>query len=450
MGCLSLLFFLSLLNLTGKKRKHKPKTLPSFPSVFIVWVSSVFLFHFLCFSVFCSFSTGGSQESVEHLPLHDPSPTVLQSLSYTGTPIAVSVGTEHLNEVSNSVVSAETWLKTHVLSHYPATKITTIVVGNTVFCNRNRHQEMGLVLPSVKNIFHSLTRWGLERDIKVSASLSSDCFNPSSATYKDGLSHIFIKPILAFLENTNSTYLINPPPDFYPSPEDTLTLVSSHTESMKNIGVFNLNKINVLIETPREAKPISRKLSFMDSNVVEPFPARPTPLGPAQSPTVYSVPAFVAKSPLPPLIVTSSPPPFSLPSAPKLAPVFAPSHPPYGFNLPPPCSPRPPPALGAVSTAVWCVAKPNVPAETLQGAMDYACGDGGADCSAIKPQGSCYAPDTVVAHASYAFNSYWQKNKRNGGTCSFGGTAMIINANPSKPSFSPHFGYFKHTIIYDN
>lgn len=80
---------------------------------------------------------------------------------------------------------------------------------------------------------------------------------------------------------------------------------------------------------------------------------------------------------------------------------------------------------------MWCVAKPSVPAETLQEAMDYACGVGGAECDEIQPNGNCYNPDTIVAHASFAFNSYWQKTKVNGGSCSFGGTAMLINSDPS-------------------
>lgn len=78
------------------------------------------------------------------------------------------------------------------------------------------------------------------------------------------------------------------------------------------------------------------------------------------------------------------------------------------------------------------MAKPSVPAETLQEALDYACGEGEADCEAIKEEGNCYYPDTLVAHASYAFNSYWQKTKANGGTCGFGGTAIIITSDPSK------------------
>ncbi|KAK1323488.1 Glucan endo-1,3-beta-glucosidase 13 [Acorus calamus] len=63
--------------------------------------------------------------------------------------------------------------------------------------------------------------------------------------------------------------------------------------------------------------------------------------------------------------------------------------------------------------------------------MDYACGEGGADCGDIGPKGRCFYPDTVVAHASFAFNSYWQRTKRVGGSCSFGGTAVLISDDPS-------------------
>ncbi|AQK92438.1 PLASMODESMATA CALLOSE-BINDING PROTEIN 2 isoform X2 [Zea mays] len=78
----------------------------------------------------------------------------------------------------------------------------------------------------------------------------------------------------------------------------------------------------------------------------------------------------------------------------------------------------------------WCVASPSASATALRVALDYACGQGGADCSAIQQGGSCFSPDTVRDHASYAFNSYYQKNPVQT-SCDFGGTAALTTADPS-------------------
>ncbi|XP_020674055.1 glucan endo-1,3-beta-glucosidase 12-like [Dendrobium catenatum] len=78
----------------------------------------------------------------------------------------------------------------------------------------------------------------------------------------------------------------------------------------------------------------------------------------------------------------------------------------------------------------WCVASPTASQTALQVALDYACGYGGADCSEIQAGANCYNPDTVKDHASYAFNSYYQKNPIPT-SCDFGGTAIITNVNPS-------------------
>lgn len=88
---------------------------------------------------------------------------------------------------------------------------------------------------------------------------------------------------------------------------------------------------------------------------------------------------------------------------------------------PPPLAP---PMLPGAGQTLWCVAKPTVPDPIIQEAMDYACGSG-AECDSILPSGACYHPNTVLAHASFAFNSYWQQNKATGGT------ATIITRDPS-------------------
>ncbi|CAK8565463.1 unnamed protein product [Lathyrus sativus] len=82
------------------------------------------------------------------------------------------------------------------------------------------------------------------------------------------------------------------------------------------------------------------------------------------------------------------------------------------------------------SGSSWCIASPSSSQRALQIALDYACGYGGADCSAIQAGGSCYNPNSVHDHASFAFNKYYQENPVPN-SCNFGGTAVITNTNPS-------------------
>lgn len=96
---------------------------------------------------------------------------------------------------------------------------------------------------------------------------------------------------------------------------------------------------------------------------------------------------------------------------------------------PPPMAP-PSPSMSPTS-AYWCVAKPSVPDPIIQEAMNFACGSG-ADCHSIQPNGPCFKPNTLWAHASFAFNSYWQRTKATGGSCTFGGTGMLVTVDPSK------------------
>ncbi|MBA0876302.1 hypothetical protein Goshw_021298, partial [Gossypium schwendimanii] len=73
----------------------------------------------------------------------------------------------------------------------------------------------------------------------------------------------------------------------------------------------------------------------------------------------------------------------------------------------------------------WCVTNGKANEKKLQAELDYACGEGEADCSPIQPGATCYNPNTLEAHASYAFNSYYQKNTRVTSTCKFGGAAYV-------------------------
>ncbi|XP_044494684.1 glucan endo-1,3-beta-glucosidase 4-like [Mangifera indica] len=79
----------------------------------------------------------------------------------------------------------------------------------------------------------------------------------------------------------------------------------------------------------------------------------------------------------------------------------------------------------------WCIADEQTPDSELQQATDWACGAGGANCTNIQVSQPCYYPNTVKDHASYAFNSYFQKYRSKGGSCYFKGAAMITELDPS-------------------
>ncbi|KAJ0110788.1 hypothetical protein Patl1_01944 [Pistacia atlantica] len=89
----------------------------------------------------------------------------------------------------------------------------------------------------------------------------------------------------------------------------------------------------------------------------------------------------------------------------------------------------------------WCVANGEVGKEKLQAALDFACGEGKADCRPIQPGSSCYDPNTLEAHASFAFNSYYQKMSRAGGSCYFGGAAHVVTQPPKYGACELPTGY---------
>ncbi|XP_059308301.1 PLASMODESMATA CALLOSE-BINDING PROTEIN 3 [Lycium ferocissimum] len=80
--------------------------------------------------------------------------------------------------------------------------------------------------------------------------------------------------------------------------------------------------------------------------------------------------------------------------------------------------------------ATWCVARSDASEQSLQSALDYACYSG-ADCAPISANGLCYLPNTIQAHASYAFNGFYQRMNRAPGSCDFAGTATIAKTDPS-------------------
>jgi hypothetical protein len=183
--------------------------------------------------------------------------------------------------------------------------------------------------------------------------------------------------------------------------------------SERNFGLFNVDEtpvynVGLLQTSPSSSSPPSPAASSPTASSPPPTPAIPTPAAPAPA-----TPAVPAVYPPPPAATT---PPAS-PSGP-----VAPPAPPTQQQQP----------LGKT----WCVAKPGAAMQDLTNALNYACGEGGANCVPIQPGNPCYQPNTLNSHASYAFNSYYQLNGRNYWNCYFGNTGVITITDPSKSSCS--------------
>ncbi|CAN1297150.1 Glucan endo-1,3-beta-glucosidase 3 [Linum perenne] len=83
----------------------------------------------------------------------------------------------------------------------------------------------------------------------------------------------------------------------------------------------------------------------------------------------------------------------------------------------------------------FCVAKERADRKQLQAALDWACGPGRVDCSPMLKGEPCYQPDNVIAHATFAFNAYYQRMAKSPGSCDFKGVAAITTTDPSKQLF---------------
>nr|XP_010905646.1 glucan endo-1,3-beta-glucosidase 13 [Elaeis guineensis] len=430
-----------------------------------------FYFYLLIFMLPLLGLTDAGQEAIQLVNLQELNPFSLHSPPHTTSPlpIAVSVTEAELSIVSSSVLAAESWLKTHVLAHLPSTRITTIVLGKGVLCDRNHEHQWGLVLPSVKNLYYCLVRRGLLEKIKVSAAFSSNCFHYSHFSISGGdLKQDILKPLLGFLQDNTLAYSIDSSSEFSHQPDNDEWVYSIHRVALEELGFSSIRDLRLVKQSSKQE---SRKLpppfilpspitplppipfapvpkshfSFVPNGAPSEIPTNPpnepqvpSPMpnaSPLRAPASTPMPVFPPPSPPAPAPKPIARPPFThmTPHSPAAPPTY--SLPPIVFPPSMPCpvpAPEPAPGPGEEQKGgLWCVAKPTVPAEKLQGAMDYACGEGGADCKEIRPNGRCYYPDTVVAHASYAFNSYWQKTKHTGGSCSFDGTAVLITSDPS-------------------
>ncbi|OMO80546.1 Glycoside hydrolase, family 17 [Corchorus capsularis] len=145
---------------------------------------------------------------VTHVRLADSHPSLIKYFASTNTSLFLSIPNTFLPAMAADYPVALLWVYTHVASH-PESKIKLISVGEL----SGEKDDYTSVIPAIWNVHRALQTLGLNTT-KVSTTLSfsstiTTANPPSSAQFIEPATEPMIKPLLHFLNQTKSPFLIN-------------------------------------------------------------------------------------------------------------------------------------------------------------------------------------------------------------------------------------------------
>lgn len=395
-------------------------------------------------------------QKITHIRLYDADPDILKALAKTKIRVIISVPNNQILAIGSSNTTAATWIGRNVAAYYPETLITAIAVGDEVLTTGPSLAP--LLMLAIESLYSALVAADLHTQIKIStpnaASIILDPFPPSQAFFNQSMSSVLTQ-LLQFLSRTQSPLMMNLYPYYVfmqnkgivpidnslfkpltPSKEmvdpNTLLHYTNVLDAMIDSVYFsmtNLNTTDVVIlvtESGWPSKGDSKEpyatidnADTYNSNLIKHIIDRSgTPLHPEITSSVYIYELFNEDLRSPPLSEAN----WGLFHG-NTTPVYLLHVSGSGTFL-----------ANDTTNQTYCIAMDGVDKRTMQAALDWACGPGRANCSEIQPGEACYQPNDVKNHASYAFDSYYQKEGASAGSCDFKGVAMITTTDPSHGS----------------
>ncbi|KAJ9183136.1 hypothetical protein P3X46_007041 [Hevea brasiliensis] len=388
---------------------------------------------------------------ITHVRIYDTDAHMLNALANTGIEVMVGVTNEEVLGIGKSPAAAAAWINKKVASYVPSTNITAIAVGSEVLTSIPN--AAAVLVPAMNYLHKALVASNLNFQVKVSTPQSLDViprpFPPSTATFNSTW-NCTIYQLLQFLKNTNSYYMLNAYPYygyttgngifpidyalFRPLPSvkqivdpNTLSHYNSMFDAMVDatyyaIDAFNISGIPIIVtETgwpwlggANEPDATVENAETFNNNLIRHVL---NDSGPPSQPTI-PINTYIYEL----FNEDKRPGPVSEKS---WGIFFTNGTAVYTLSLS--SSNR----ITGNSSVTYCVVKQNVDSGKLQEGLNWACGQGGANCTAIQQGQPCYIPDTYQNHASYAYNDYYQKMRSAGGTCDFDGTATTTTVDPS-------------------
>jgi len=395
-------------------------------------------------------------QKIKHVRLYDADPDILKALAHTNIRVILGVPNDQLIAIGSSNATAAAWIDRNVAAYYPDTLITAVAVGDEVLTTIP--STAPLLFPAIQSLYNALVASNLHTQIKVStphsASIILDPFPPSQAFFNTSMTQ-YLLPIFKFLSKTQSPLMMNLYPYYVfmenkgvvplenslfkpltPSKEmvdpNTLLHYTNVYDAMIDSTYFSLKNLNIsdvvvlVTETGWPSKGDSKEpyatvdnADTYNSNLIKHVYDRGgTPLHPETTSSVYIYELFNEDLRTSPISEAN----WGLFYG-NTTPVFLLHVSGSGTFL-----------ANDTTNQTYCIAMAGVDTKTLQTALDWACGPGRANCSEIQPGEPCYQPNNVQSHASYAFDSYYQKQGRASGSCDFKGVAMVTTSDPSKYS----------------
>ncbi|KQK19723.2 glucan endo-1,3-beta-glucosidase 14 [Brachypodium distachyon] len=148
--------------------------------------------------------------------LYDADPRVLSAFSGSGVDFTVGLPDNLVPKLAADPSAAAAWVKSNLLPHLPATRITAVTVGNEVLTGDDPAMLKSL-LPAMESLHAALMACKATSRVVVTTAHSlavlSSSFPPSGAAFRRELLP-YMTPLLSFLAKTNSPFLVNAYPYF--------------------------------------------------------------------------------------------------------------------------------------------------------------------------------------------------------------------------------------------
>lgn len=148
--------------------------------------------------------------------IYDTNPEVLTAFANSGVELMVTIENAMLGQLMNPQAAFQ-WVSSHIKPYVPATKITSIAVGNEVFTDDDTTVLLENLVPAMISIQGALAQLGLDSYIKVSTPCSlavlEESYPPSAGSFKSEVSGV-MSQLLQFLNTTKAPFWINAYPYF--------------------------------------------------------------------------------------------------------------------------------------------------------------------------------------------------------------------------------------------